>query len=418
MTYRFFGGAPAALLALGIAAPAAAQELCGGAGGSGQWIGGSEASSDIATADSYREQMALVLSGAEYVSLFSVSEQAQVRVEAAGRGAGDPLIDIIDGSGNIIASDDDSGGEGASRAELSLAPGTYCMALSSYDGAPMTAFVRIGRTDQEPLTAGTGQVVATPDAGTDVVATDDTPLLPPSDSGGSCDAATPLVLGVPSTGSVEDTPFWSFTLDRSMSITVTAENPDADPYVVLYDAAGELLGENDDADGLNSRLDMTAPLAAGTYCLEVDAYNDTSLDIALLVEEYDPQAALSLLYSSGEAAPPMDGTVEITDLGPLNGRLRRDAQVGGDASWFSLTMPSAGLLLIEAIDGSTNGDPWVVVYDDLGRQIAVNDDYGEGLDSLIAARVVPGTYLIGVKQVETGYAGLIRLLFEHYTPAQ
>jgi len=62
------------------AVPVAAQDLCGGAGTGGQWIGGSQEASDIASADSYQEQMALVLGGNSHVALFSVSEQASVRV--------------------------------------------------------------------------------------------------------------------------------------------------------------------------------------------------------------------------------------------------------------------------------------------------------------------------------------------------
>ena len=82
-----------AVAMLGLAAPAAAQDaLCGGAGNGGQWIGGDELSSDIATASTYMEQMALVLGGNEYVSVFSLSQGADVRIEAAGRGAGDTII--------------------------------------------------------------------------------------------------------------------------------------------------------------------------------------------------------------------------------------------------------------------------------------------------------------------------------------
>jgi len=57
--------------------------------------------------------MALVLGGNEYVSLFNLSGPTDVRVEAQGRGAGDPQIDLIDAEGNIMLSDDDGGGNGA-----------------------------------------------------------------------------------------------------------------------------------------------------------------------------------------------------------------------------------------------------------------------------------------------------------------
>lgn len=395
---------------LGFAVPAAAQDAaCNGLGANGQWIGGSEAASDIATADNYNEQMALVLAGNQYVSLFSVSETTTVRLEAAGRGAGDPLIDLVDPSGNIILSDDDSGGNGAARAEVSLDPGTYCMSLSSYDGAPMTAFVRIGRPEQEPLTDG---IAVTETA-------NDADIMPPGASG-NCQSATPLGTfsdPVSVSASVDATPFWSFSLDTPTAISITASNEDADPVLTLFDADENLIQENDDSDGLNSRIDVQEPLAAGAYCIQVAALNDTSLPITVEISNYDPQAALAALYGRGEAAPPMDGTVPIEDLGVLENRLRKDAQISSSATWFSLDVSQGGLLLIEAIAATSDGDPWVVLYDDLGRQIAQNDDYGDGLDSLVTARVNSGTYLVGVKQVGGSTQGLIRMVFERYIPA-
>jgi hypothetical protein len=96
--------------------------------------------------------------------------------------------------------------------------------------------------------------------------------------------------------------------------------------------------------------------------------------------------------------------------------MRHDVQAGVDVDWFSLDVEEAGLLLVEAIGGG-NSDPWLVVYDDLGRQIGQNDDYGDGLDSLVTARVQEGTYIIGVRQYE-GSQGLIRLLAERYVRAK
>jgi len=96
---------------------------------------------------------------------------------------------------------------------------------------------------------------------------------------------------------------------------------------------------------------------------------------------YDPQAVLMAQIARGEVAPPLDGSIDITDLGPVSGRLRADATVGSDASWFSIDVPEGGLILVEAIAGTGDGDPWVAMFDDLGRQIAVNDDHGDTLDS-------------------------------------
>jgi hypothetical protein len=380
------------------ATPAFAQDdICGGAGNSGQWVGGDPASSDITTVDTYQEQMALVLGGNEYVSLFRVSEPTDVRIEAAGRGSGDPIIDLLDSTGGVILSDDDSGGNGASRAETSLEPGTYCMSMRSYDGGPMTAFVRIGRQDQEPLTDGVETASTT--------------------ASGSCETAAPFgAIGNSVTASVDDTPFWSFTLDAQTPLTITAENETADPVITLYGADDSYIDENDDYDGLNSRLDMTDGLAPGTYCLGVTALSDDTAPITVSINPYDAEEALQSLYARGEAAPPLDGSIPVTDLGALQSRLRQDVQAGTDVTWFSLDFEDAGLLVVEAI-ANGNSDPWLVVYDDLGRQVGQNDDYGDGLDSLVMARLQPGTYIIGVRQFDNGQ-GFIRLLAERYVRAQ
>ncbi len=383
---------------LGFAAPALAQVTCAGAGTGGQWIGGSEAESDISTADNYREQMALVMGGNDYVALFTLSETTDVRLEAAGRGSGDPMIDLLDANGTLILSDDDSGGNAASRAETTLDAGTYCLATRSYDGGPMTAFVRIGRQEQDALTEGLNSF-------------DDFA------SSGSCDdAATMGALGTSVTASAAQTPYWRFTLYEPTAVTITATNEAADPLITLYDAFDGYLGENDDYNGLNSRLDMVTPLAAGDYCLNVRALSDDSLPITVTVSAYDAQAALLELYARGDAAPPLDGTVPVTDLGLVGTRLRQDVNSTRDMAWFSVDVDASSLLLIEAI-GNGNVDPWLIVYDDLGREVGQNDDYGGSLDSLLAARVQPGTYVIGVRQFGDGQ-GLIRLLVERFVPAQ
>jgi hypothetical protein len=398
MTPSKFKATTIAALMMGTASPALAQDICGGFGGNGIWIGGDEASSDIATSDNYREQMALILGGNEYVSLFTLSAPTDVRVEAAGRGAGDPIIDLLDSTGGVILSDDDSGGNASSRAETTLEVGTYCMSLRSYDGGPMTAFVRIGRQDQEPLTDG----VSTGDSGTEL---------------GSCETATPFgALGTSMSAAVETTPFWSFTLDAPTAVSITAENETADPVITLYGPGDTYITENDDYDGLNSRIDMADPLYPGTYCVAVTALNDDSAPINVSISEYDAEAALQSLYARGEAAPPLDGSIAVTDLGVLQSRLRQDVQASDDVTWFSIDFEDAGLLVVEAI-ANGNNDPWLVIYDDLGRQVGQNDDYGDGLDSLVMARLQAGTYIIGVRQYDGGQ-GFVRLLAERYVRAQ
>ncbi len=420
----------ASTIALGFAMPAAAQSLCGGAGDNGQWIGGTEAASDVSSSGSYMEQMALVLLRNEYVALFNVSTPTSVRVEAQGRGGGDPVIDLRDAAGSIVVSDDDSGGEGASRAELNLVPGTYCLSMTSYDGSPMTGFVRVGRTEQEALTVGTGappvpEIIEDiiPDVIPDVI----DEIIP--SSGFGCSAVSNYLggggpidgsimgAGVSATASVNQVDAWGFTLSGSTPLSIIAENPNADPVITLYDGFGNYLAENDDFDGLNSRIDMITGLSAGEYCIEMRALSDEDLPITVSVVGYDAVAAQAATYDTGEASPPLDGSHPITMMGQLGNRVRQDVNTSYTAEWFAFDIESPGLVLIETVSND-NGDTVLYLYDDFGRQVAYNDDANDSLDSQITARVNPGTYLVAVRQLSEGAQAPVRLLFERWVPAQ
>lgn len=404
MRTAYFKSTTLAFALSALAAPTVAQGMCSGVGSDGIWIGGSEGASDISTSNTYREQMALVLGGSEYISLFTLSARGDVRIEAQGRGSGDPIIEIYNEAGNFVLSDDDSGGNGASRAEVNLDAGTYCVSTTSFDRAPMTAFVRIGRNDQEPLTEG---IEATSTQGGEFT---------------SCANALDIGVvgadGLTNLASVDDAPNLRFTLTSSMPLTIKAENEDADPVITLYDAEDSYIDENDDFDGLNSQIDITEGLPAGNYCVSVSALNDTSLPIEVSIGEYDPVAALMVLVDSAEAAPPLDGSVPIADLGALSTRLRLDAQLSNTATWYSVDVAESGLLLIEAISVVGQGDPFVSIFDDFGRLVALNDDHGDSYDAQVAARVNAGTYFIGLREVTDDTQSFVRIGLERWVPAK
>ncbi len=392
------------------AAPLAAQSYCGGVGDGGIWIGGDEARSDISLADAAQEQLALVLGGNDYIALFSLSAPTDVRLEAEGRGTGDPVIDLLGPDGAVLGGDDDGGGGLSSRLETSLGAGTYCLRMRSFDNVPLTGTVRIGRLDHQALTEGTGGTTVTPS---------------PDMTSGSCADAVPLAdgpvdallaQGVTAENPIDAVSHYSFSLAQATTLAITAENPAADPVLTLMDGNGDFIEENDDFDGLNSRIERAQPLAAGTYCLGLRALSDASLPVIVGLSAFDAAAAALRSYDRVEAVPPLDGSYPITDLGEVATRLRADAVGGEAATWYSMEVVEGGLLLIEAI-GSGNADPVLTLFDDLGRQIGRNDDAGDGLDSLLAARVLSGTYLLAVSDLsESGDA--IRVSVERYVPAR
>lgn len=401
----------AAVLAGSLAAPALAQDdtLCGGAGANGQWIGGTSETSDLAAANAAMNLQMQVPASGEAVALFSVTQDSEVRLEARGQGDGDPVIELTDANGNFVVSDDDSGGNRASRIERLLPAGDYCLSTSAFGGSPMTADIRVGLAAHEPLTDGIqgteAAVACTPDI--------DAPQL--------VDGPLNAALGTPITAanSASATPFYRFSLTERTPLSFTLNNSDADPVLSLFDADGNLLEENDDFQGLNSRIDLADGLAAGDYCIGVRALSNPDLPINLEISEYDEQAVLRARFATAETSPPLDGSFPVEDLGVVATRMRTDTRVAEEAVWFQFEVEEPGLLLIEAI-GDPNVDPMLSLFDDLGRKIEVNDDANDALDSRIAARVFPGTFVLAVHQYSGSLdsAGTIRVTIERFVPAQ
>lgn len=400
----------AAILAATTALPAFAQDLCGGAAAGGTWIGGSEEASDIATAGGPLDILGDVPNGGEHVAMFSVSATSDVRVEAAPSNGGDTVIDLLDSAGVVILSDDDGGGFLSSRGEITLDPGTYCLATRSYSDTAMLADIRIGLTTHEPITQGSG------------FNNYDTSCLPETEAVGFGGDALDMVLegGVRATSSIGETPFYRFTLSEPTPMSFTAENPNADPILRIFDNTGYMLAENDDYDGLNSRIDFVSPLDAGTYCIGLVALSDPNAPVTITASPFSEQDYLASLYNNAETSPPLDGSYPVTDLGTLSTQLRANVNVGDDLVWHQFTVDQSGLVLIEGI-GTGNVDAMLTLFDDFGRFVAQNDDYGQTLDAQIAARVQPGTYMLAVGRptdYNYGSPGLTRVGMQMYVAAQ
>ncbi len=104
-------------------------------------------------------------------------------------------------------------------------------------------------------------------------------------------------------------------------------------------------------------------------------------------------------------------------MGELKTRQRVDLQNGPIATWYSFEVYDGGLVFAEAISVGGAGDPFLVLFDDLGREIAYNDD-NNGLDPLVTGRVTAGTYLLAVGEYGEGAGSPVRMVIERYVPAR
>ena len=406
-------------LVLACAAPAYAQSdapICGGISLVGEWVGGNEADSDLTAATTLFELEGEVPIAGHLVRMFTLSEPTDIRIDVAALPAGDPYISVYDAAGAEVAADDDSGGNFASRVEATLDAGTYCLAARSYESGITDISVRIGRFDHD---FGEDAPVEAPSA-------PDLPALPLGNGAGCfrddtarlADDVTPADMagGLYATDTVSGAPAYAFSLAEPTALSVTASSETGDPLIRLLDANGSVLGENDDFDGLDSRIDVTQALDPGEYCIEVEDLNGTENAIEIGLQAFDPAADRLRRLNAAEFAPTASDTVDVTDLGTIDTVFLQDVTATGDATWFRFTLPEGGLLVTEAIGDGT--DPTLALFDRVGRRLAENDDGPEGLDSFLVTKLFPGTYTLALRLVDQGGSGNVRLLMERYVPAQ
>lgn len=336
-------------------------------------------------------QMQIQLSpGVDNYLQFNVSAPTDVRIEATDDSGVDPVMVLIDASGNELASDDDGGGGRASRIETSLSAGSYCARVYNFSSNNGPTTVQLSRWDQAPITVGAS-----------------------SGGGGAeaCTAATPaaqIAFG-PLNGAVSgggqvnfsrtgDVTYHRFTVDNPLGLTITANNAEADPVLRVYDNSGNVVAENDDYDGLNAQIDMQSPLQPGDYCIAVSALSNGELPIDVSVRAFDEQAFLFARYGTGEASPPIGGAYPIDSIGLIQTAFSGDVLVGKDARWLMFEVAEPSLMLIQGI-GNGGADSQLYLYNDRGQQLGFNDDNGMGSnsrDSQIAAELYPGRYLAAV----------------------
>lgn len=389
---RFFITSCAVLGAM--ATSAAAQDAVCANLPAGAWIGGSRDASDIATSADMLETLSLAPSGQKIVSNFTVSAASDLRFEAVGAMSGDTVIDLFDASGELLGSDDDGGGGVSSRLEMALDPGDYCLQTSAYDDGILSATIRIGRQEHEALTVGASRG----GAGSPPEGCEDAPILVVAPGPDGRFEPQSLV------DRVEDMPTLRLSMTGEAPILIEAINTDADPTLGVYDFEdGSELHYNDDFDGLNAGVEIPQGLGEGVYCLTLGALSDETVPVEVKVSYYDPEAAKIRKVRLGDALPAEDGSYPVTDMGVLNGRSNVELPMGSDALWFKIEVEEAALLRIDAAGLGDEDDPRVELFDDLGEELAANEDISaDNYASRLYHELFPGVYFFNVTNYHSG----------------
>lgn len=168
-------------------------------------------------------------------------------------------------------------------------------------------------------------------------------------------------------------------------VTITVAGGDGfDPVLRVEDAGGGLVGENDDADGLDSRLAVLL---------------STSDDLRVRVREFSGDAGdYTVTVLRG------DDVVGVSplDAGPIPLRTEVEGEVGrNQAAAYRFT--GEGHEVTIDVFGIDDFDPVVRVLDGNGKELGKDDDSGEeGRDSRLSI-TIPGAAHVTIEV--TGYGG-------------
>ena len=155
----------------------------------------------------------------------------------------------------------------------------------------------------------------------------------------------------------------------------TGQGTLSDPLLSIHDAGGRELARDDDGgSGLNARLSFSPP-RNGTYYLAAQAFSSATGTYRLSATQ---GAAFTDDYESNVRT---QGFLAVG--GTANGTL----EVAGDQDWFAVQLVRGTAYAI-GMEGSTTGrgtlsDPKVAILDVNGRELAVDDDGGQGFNALL-----------------------------------
>ena len=276
---------------------------------------------------------------------------------------GDPLMRLYDSNGAEVAFDDD-GGEGLnSYLEFTAATtGNYFVEAGAFGGEAVGGYT---------LTANAGDIPS--DSSTDV----------------SLSAQGDYREGVLSPAGDRD--WYRIELAEGQELRINANSADSDPlsdpYLIMYGPDGaEVARDDDGGEGLNAYIEYRAA-TAGAHFVEVRGFTD------------DAQGRYALSIAAGEIGQDANTADYI-----MVGGEGRVSLIGApdDVDWFGIELIEGRpyRINVEGVDfgsGDALADPYLVLYDAEGNEIASDDDGGSGLNSYLSyASAAGGPHFIAV----------------------
>ncbi len=316
---------------------------------------------------------------------FNVAADGIFTFSLSGSGANpvsDTYMRLYDSGSNLIAFNDDGGPGLFSEITISLTAGSYFVEAASF------------------LDSLSGEYT--------LLATE---LVLPADTIPADMTTTEvLVVDVPVVeylNPVGDSDWFQFNVAADgaflFNLSGSGVAPVSDTVLTIYDAAGNIVAQNDDISFFNRNSEVFVELAAGNYFVGAASFADS------LFGEYTLSA--TEIDTMGDFIPANDTTAETV---ALNGTFTGDLEYAFDRDWvrLDLTDQTAVQIDLDGAGGTPFLDTVLRLYDADGNLIAFNDDvdfFGGDASSRVFELLDAGTYYISAGSYADLFTGTYQI---------
>jgi hypothetical protein len=179
---------------------------------------------------------------------------------------------------------------------------------------------------------------------------------------------------------------YRLTVTATQGVQIDLATTAFDAYLLLVDASGNLVAEDDNAGG-GSNARITRSLAAGTYFIVANSYDPGSTGA------YSLSVRTSTTATTECTTATLAGTVTLGQT--INGALATtDCTLnnGARADLYTLNVAASQAVQIDVT--STAFDAYVIVYGATGNIVVVDDNSGGGTNARVVRTLAPGTYYV------------------------
>ena len=312
---------------------------------------------------------------------FRLSEAATVRLETLTQNGGDSVLHLYDAAGESIALNDDSNGSYNSQIVTDLEPGDYCIVAEDLRNA-MDLTLLVG-LESHPSLLVSQELACGPETAAHSIQ-------------GSDLAATLQKSAYSFQAPALENAYVKFNIVEPQPFTLQARaGGGIDPMMTLFDENGYEIAANNDADGVNARLDFPEGLPSGAYCIGIRAASPSEGQISFSAEQLDVAQYTKAAYERGELAP-VDGSYPTRPLkfNTTNGEVILQ---GAKVNWLSFELNEPSIVALRTLGTPSGADTMLSLFDESGEMLIQVDDVENSRNAAIAPmRLQEGRYFVAL----------------------